>query len=130
MLLAVPGILVVIGLVMGENGLPLAIGGVLTAFLALLVLVLMMQRATTEFGLTDKRIVSKSGWVTTQVREMPLGKVEAIRIEQGIFGKMFGFGTLVTIGSGGTCRACVNIAEPFDFYKRVQEQVALAQKNA
>jgi hypothetical protein len=31
-------------------------------------------------------------------------------------------------GSGGTHRTYPNIAEPFGFYKRVQEQVALAQK--
>ena len=130
-LLAVPVILVVIGLVLGQNGLPLAIiGGVLAAVVALIALALMIRRATTEFGLTDKRIVIKSGWVTTRVREMPLGRVEAIRVEQGILGKIFGFGSLVAIGTGGTRRACESIVEPFDFYKSVQEQVARVQQKA
>ncbi|HXG11584.1 MAG TPA: PH domain-containing protein [Gemmataceae bacterium] len=127
-LLALPGILLVVGLVLGQNGLPrIILGCALAVFLGLVVLDHMIQRATTEFGLTDKRIVIKSGWVTTQVREMPLGQVEAIRLEQEIFGKLFGFGSLVTIGSGGTRRTCANIADPFDFYKRVQEQVRMVQ---
>jgi uncharacterized membrane protein YdbT with pleckstrin-like domain len=133
-LVVVPGILVVIGLVilvMGQNGLPLAIiGAVLAALMALIVLSLIVRRATTEFGLTDKRIVIKSGWVTTQVREMPLGKVEATRIEQGLLGKVFGFGSLVIIGSGGTRRYCETIGKPFEFYKSVQEQVARVQQDA
>jgi uncharacterized membrane protein YdbT with pleckstrin-like domain len=79
-------------LLRGRSRGELLLGGVLLTFLALVVVVLMVQQATTEFGLTDRRIVIKSGWVTTQVREMPLGKVEAIRVEQGILGKSFGFG--------------------------------------
>ena len=122
-------ILGLIGLDRGQQGFPLIIGSaVLGVVLTLVVIARMIRRATTEFGLTDKRLVIKSGWVTTNVEEMPLGKVEAIRVEQGIVGKLFGFGSLVAVGSGGTQRTYENIADPFGFYKRVQQQVALAQK--
>ncbi len=130
-LFAVACVLLVVGLALGEKGVLLAIlGGALAALLGPVALAYLIVRATTEFGLTDKRIIVKSGWVSTQVREMPLGKVEAIRVEQGIIGKMFGFGNLVTIGTGGTRRACATIAQPFDFYRRVQEQVARVQQKA
>lgn len=69
----------------------------------------------------------KSGLLTTYLREMPLGKVEALLMRQGVFGKLFGYGTLIFKGSGGTHRTCRDIEAPFDFYKRVQEQVAAAQ---
>jgi hypothetical protein len=49
-------------------------------------------------------------------------------MQQGLFGKLFGFGTLVFKGSGGTRTTCSDIEAPFEFYKRVQEQVAAAQK--
>jgi membrane protein YdbS with pleckstrin-like domain len=90
---------------------------------------LLIERLNTEFSCTDRRILIKSGWLTTQLREMPLGKVEALFMKQGLFGKIFGYGTLVFKGSGGTRRMCKNIESPFDFYKRVQEQVAAAQKH-
>lgn len=121
------GFLLCLGIVAGEKafvcvGLPMAIiAGIAT-------LSLLVQRMTTEFSCTDRRILIKSGLLTTTLREMPLGKVEALLMQQGLFGKLFGYGTLVFKGSGGTCRTCSNIEAPFDFYKRVQEQVAAAQQ--
>jgi uncharacterized membrane protein YdbT with pleckstrin-like domain len=90
---------------------------------------LFIERLTTEFSCTDRRILIKSGLLTTQLREMPLGKVEALLMQQGVFGKLFGYGTLVFKGSGGTRRSCRNMESPFEFYKKVQEQVAAAQKH-
>jgi len=86
-----------------------------------------VERMTTEFSCTDRRILIKSGLLTTQLREMPLGKIEALLMQQGLFGKLFGYETLDFKGSGGTRRTRSNIEAPFDFYKRVQEQVAAAQ---
>jgi hypothetical protein len=63
------------------------------------------------------------------LEEMPLTKVEALLVEQRLFGKLFGCGTLVFKGSGGTKCTCRNIENPLIFYKRVQEQVALAQQH-
>lgn len=91
------------------------------------ILLLWIKRLTTEFSCTNRRILIKSGLATTRLREMPLAKVEALRLEQDLFGKLFGYGTLVFNGSGGTKRTCKNIENPFGFYKRVQEQVAHAQ---
>ncbi len=95
----------------------------------ILVLAKVIARHTTEFCCTDKRILIKSGFITTQLREMPLAKVEALLVQQGLLGKVFGWGTLVFKGSGGTRRTCANIEAPFDFYKRVREQVAATQQS-
>ena len=86
-----------------------------------------IKRLSTEFSCTDRRILIKAGLITTQLREMPLAKVEALSMFQRLFGKLFGYGTLVFKGSGGTRRTCESIEHPFDFYKRVQEQVAISQ---
>jgi hypothetical protein len=61
---------------------------------------------------------------------MPLTKVEALLLQQCFFGKILGYGSLVFKGSGGTLGACKNSEAPFDFYRRVQEQVAGAQKRS
>jgi uncharacterized membrane protein YdbT with pleckstrin-like domain len=88
----------------------------------------LIRRMTTEYSCTDRRILIKSGWLSTQLREMPLGKVEALNLRQGLFGKLFGYGTVLFKGSGGTRRACRDIEQPFKFYRRVQEQVDAAQQ--
>jgi len=110
-------------------GLPaLGVIGVLVALIAgLVALAWWVEQKTTEFGCTDRRIVIKSGLLTTSVREMPLAKVETLRIERSLFGKLLGYGTLVFKGSGGTRRTCRCIEEPSEFYRQVQEQVARAQ---
>jgi uncharacterized membrane protein YdbT with pleckstrin-like domain len=113
-----------------DAGLALKVFGIPVVLIAVgRVFILFLKRITTEFSCTDRRILIKSGLLTTRLREMPLGKVEALLMQQGIFGKLFGYGTLVFKGSGGTRRSCENMKSPFDFYKRVQEQVAAAQKH-
>lgn len=119
-----------IGIAIGrEIGLPLVvIGGPMTVAGAILLVAQMIACLCTEFSCTDRRILIKSGLITTRLREMPLAKVEALLMEQGLFGKIFGYGTLIFKGSGGTRRECGNIEAPFDFYRKVQEQVAVAQQ--
>lgn len=122
------GLLLCLGIVAGEKGNGFVLVGLPMALIAgIILLSLLVERMTTEFSCTDRRILIKSGLLTTQLREMPLGKIEALLMQQGLFGKLFGYGTLDFNGSGGTRRTCSNIEAPFDFYKRVQEQVAAAQ---
>ena len=80
--------------------------------------------ATSEFGVTDKRVIAKVGWIGTHSIEILLTKVEAVRVDQGIWGRILGYGTVVVTGSGGTQEPFAVIASPFEFSKRVQEQGA------
>ncbi|HLW68009.1 MAG TPA: PH domain-containing protein [Gemmataceae bacterium] len=139
MIIALPAMAIVIGLLMcaglfaAQRGFEFicvgCIGMAIIVVGSIALLIRVVQRLTTEFSCTDKRILIKSGLLTTQLREMPLGKVEALSMEQSLFGKLFGYGTLVFKGSGGTRRECSHIEAPFDFYKRVQEQIAAAQEH-
>lgn len=118
----------IIGLIVGERGIAFGVGGGLVFLLALiLVLLRLVERKTTEYVCTDRRIVIRSGILTTRLREMPLAKVEALLLKQSVFGRLFGYGTLVFKGSGGTRRTCENIQEPDRFHRQIQEQVASAQ---
>ena len=114
----------------GVGGLGAMVGVVgLITFVGAAVIIVsrLIERATTEYACTTHRIHIKSGVLTTQLREMPLAKVEALLMEQPLFGRLVGYGTLVFKGSGGTRRTCQNIERPTDFHRQVQEQVALAQ---
>lgn len=123
------GLLVALmGFLVGGQAVAFEAAGVLTFVLAaVVVLVRWVERLTTEYACTDQRIYIKSGVLTTRLREMPLAKVEALLLEQTLFGRLFGYGTLVFKGSGGTRRTCEHIENPVGFHRRVQEQVALAQ---
>ena len=46
---------------------------------------------TTEFLVTDKRVMEKYGWVSTHTDEMPLSKIENITVTYTFFGKIFNY---------------------------------------
>ncbi|WP_221796542.1 PH domain-containing protein [Oceanobacter mangrovi] len=54
----------------------------------------------TEQGVTNKRVIRKSGIISRKTDEMKLGAIEAIEINQGIWGRILGFGTLTISGRG------------------------------
>ena len=79
---------------------------------------------SSEFALTDKRVLIKVGIIERKSVELILNKIEAIRVDQSIFGRMLNFGTLDVTGTGGTREVFANIARPVEFRNRVQVQIA------
>lgn len=75
---------------------------------------------TSEFAVTNKRVIIKVGLIRRNTLELLLAKVESIRVDQGIFGRFLGYGTIVVIGTGGTREPFTGIAHPLEFRKRVQ----------
>jgi membrane protein YdbS with pleckstrin-like domain len=120
-------LMLIIGLAIRDGAALVFLGAVLSLAGISASLLGLLAYLSTEFSLTDRRILIKEGILSTHLREMPLTKVEAIRVAQGLFGSIFGYGTVVLTGSGGTKRRCLDIHNPMGFYKRVQEQVAYAQ---
>ena len=62
----------------------------LTLFIAPLV-----ARATSEFAVTNRRVIIKVGLVSRRTVELNLEKVESIGVEQTVLGRMLGYGTIV-----------------------------------
>jgi len=82
---------------------------------------------SSEFGITNKRVLVKVGVFSRRSIEILLSKVEGIGVNQGILGKALDYGTIVVSGTGGTKEPFKNIASPFEFRKQVQEQIAVTQ---
>src|SRR5262249_53523348 len=53
-----------------------------------------------EFAVTDKRVLIKTGFVSRHTLETLLTKVENIGVEQTLWGRLFNFGTLYVTGTG------------------------------
>ncbi|HZD57448.1 MAG TPA: PH domain-containing protein [Anaerolineales bacterium] len=79
---------------------------------------------TTEFAVTNKRVLAKTGLLRRRSLELLLGKVESIGVSQPILGRILNYGTIVVVGTGGTKEGFPNIAAPMDFRKRVHIQIA------
>lgn len=98
------------------------LGAITVGFIPLLVT--QIKYTSSEFAVTDKRVIIKVGWIRRRTLETMLAKVEGIGVEQGIMGRMLGFGTITITGTGGTKEPFTNLARPVEFRRQVQAQVA------
>jgi uncharacterized membrane protein YdbT with pleckstrin-like domain len=97
------------------------------AFLLVAILVAFprfIRYASSEFAVTNKRVIVKIGLVYRQTLELVLAKVETIGVEQTIMGRLFDFGTIIITGTGGTKEPFKDIAHPLQFREHVQSQLA------
>jgi hypothetical protein len=82
-----------------------------------------ITRTTSEFCITDRRVVIKVGWIRRRTHETMLSKVETIGVEQSLVGRLLDYGTIVVMGTGGTKEPFRNIARPLEFRRQVQAQI-------
>jgi uncharacterized membrane protein YdbT with pleckstrin-like domain len=82
-----------------------------------------IRYASSEFAVTDKRVVAKLGFIERESLETLLSKIEAIGVDQGIVGRMLGYGTITITGTGGTEESFPRIADPLEFRREIQSQV-------
>ena len=87
-----------------------------------------MVYSTSEFAVTNKRVIIKVGWVKRRTVETMLSKVEGINVEQDLIGRILGYGTVVVTGTGGTKEQFTKIANPFEFRRQVQGAIAAAEE--
>lgn len=100
----------------------ISIKGILTLFISPL-----LEMMSTEFAVTNKRVIWKKGLISRNTGEMNLKKIENIQVDQGILGRILGYGAVAVIGTGGTREAFRNIVQPLEFRKVVQEQMDAAE---
>jgi uncharacterized membrane protein YdbT with pleckstrin-like domain len=79
-----------------------------------------LRRRTSEFAVTNKRVIMKVGVLSTRSYELLLAKVEGIAVTQHVLGKIFDYGDIVVTGSGGTKEPFADIENPFAFRRAVQ----------
>lgn len=79
---------------------------------------------TSEFAVTNKRVIIKIGFISRRTLELLLPKVETVSVSQGILGRIFDYGTIVVIGTGGTKEPFPKIAHPLLFEHYVQSAIS------
>ncbi|WP_447983970.1 PH domain-containing protein [Nitrospira sp. Nam74] len=82
----------------------------------------MIDYWTSEFAVTDKRVIMKIGWISRRVLELNLHKIESVNVDQSLLGRILRYGTITVIGTGGTRETFDRIAHPLAFRKAFQEQ--------
>ena len=79
---------------------------------------------TTEFGVTNKRMIVKVGFIRRRTLELLLRQVEALSVDQSLSGRMLDYGTITLSGTGGVREVFHRVREPLELRRRIQGQVA------
>lgn len=74
----------------------------------------------TENGVTNKRVIHKSGIISRTTDEMRLKSIESIYIQQGVWGRIFGFGHIIIKGRGQGDVVLRWIENPLDAKKQIE----------
>jgi uncharacterized membrane protein YdbT with pleckstrin-like domain len=73
-----------------------------------------------EQGVTNKRVIVKKGIIGRKSEEMKLKSIETVEIDQGILGRMFGFGTVKVTGRGLSDVRFKGIDDPMAVKRRIE----------
>jgi uncharacterized membrane protein YdbT with pleckstrin-like domain len=84
-------------------------------------------RASSEFAVTNRRVIIKVGLIQRKTVELQLSKVETIEVEQGFWARLFGIGAITIVGTGGTSERFEGLGDPLGFRRAVHRAVELLQ---
>lgn len=79
-----------------------------------------------EQGVTNKRVILKRGIISRKTEEMKITSIETVEIDQGILGRIFGFGTVRVTGRGLSDVIFVHIDDPMAVKKQIESAPTLA----
>ncbi len=79
----------------------------------LLLLGAWIRRRATEIVVTDRRVIFKRGLLARHTVEMNVSKIETVDVEQGLAGRIWGYGTLMIRGTGSGFEPLVGVGSPW-----------------
>ena len=103
---------------------PLVLLGVVTfiAVIGIFFLIAAWVRVrSTEIAITNRRVIAKFGFIKRHTVEINLDKVEALKVEQGFWGRILNYGTIFISGAGTSVAPIPNIADPLVFRRKFME---------
>lgn len=81
-----------------------------------------IRRAATEVGVSNKRVLIKTGLLSRRSVEVLLPKVESIGVDESFLGRILGYGSVIVRGTGGTFETFDRIAHPKELQRQVQQE--------
>jgi len=76
--------------------------------------------ATTDFAVTNRRIILKRGWLNRSTQEIAVESVEGVLLNQSILGRLFGYGRVIVTGTGEATIVFPPMAHPVDFRRAIE----------
>ncbi len=81
---------------------------------------MMIRKWTTEIGITTHRFIMKTGLLTLHTQEMAIHNIEGVKVDQGFWGRVLGFGHIRIEGTGVDAIELPPIADPIAFRAAIE----------
>ncbi|MPZ58520.1 MAG: PH domain-containing protein [Rhizobiales bacterium] len=102
------------------EGFWLAVSAVLAAVAIIWIFQAWFKRWITEIAVTDRRVIYKTGFIRRDTNEMQMDKVESVRVDQPILGRLLDYGDVSVLGTGkGEFARLKTIAEPLELRNQI-----------
>jgi len=102
------------------EGFWLAVSAVLLVLAVVWIFQAWFKRWITEIAVTDRRVIYKTGFIRRDTNEMQMDKVESVRVDQSILGRILGYGDVSVLGTGkGGFTTLKTIAAPLDLRNQI-----------
>jgi len=85
-----------------------------------------LRRWSTEYAVTNRRLVTKVGLLARTGNELRLRRIESVQVKQGALGRVLGYGDLVATGQGNQTVALSNIVDPMGVKRRLEDAIERA----
>jgi uncharacterized membrane protein YdbT with pleckstrin-like domain len=76
-----------------------------------------------EYGLTNKKVIIKTGVIGRATDEIKLNKIETVEVRQGIMGRILGYGNVLVTGTGTSYIVFTDVAKPLQVKKAIDAQL-------
>jgi uncharacterized membrane protein YdbT with pleckstrin-like domain len=82
-----------------------------------------ISRWTTEYAVTNRKVLAKTGLISRKADELRISKVEGCDVLQGIQGRLLGYGTLIFSGMGTQKVQFEMVPDPLSIKKQVDRVI-------
>ena len=77
----------------------------------------------TEFAVTNKKVLAKSGIISRGTDELQLKKIEGVDVRQGVIDRMLGMGDIILSGTGSQKVVFAGIDNPLAVKKLIDSRI-------
>lgn len=87
-------------------------------------LVLTLRIRSLEQGLTTRRVILKTGFISRHSEEMRLASIETVEIRQSLWGRILGYGAIEITGRGIGDLVLARVADPMEAKRAIESALS------
>jgi uncharacterized membrane protein YdbT with pleckstrin-like domain len=76
---------------------------------------------TTDFAVTNKRVVVKRGWLNRRTAELAVESIEGVVLQQSLWARLCGYGRVIVTGTGDAAIAFPPMGHPIAFRRAIEQ---------